>query len=95
MIKISEWAFHWKMAFNPDLSKQTQEIVFTCKTHIVSHPKVNFNNFPVVQSAYQKHLGLYLDWKLNISHHIKKKISKAYRGIGVIKNFRIISPDNH
>ena len=73
------------MAFNPDLSKQAQEIVFSHKTHKISHPKVNFNSSPVVQSACQKHLGLYLDGKLNFSHHIKEKISKAYRGIGVIK----------
>ena len=59
------------MAFNPDLSKQVQEIVFSCKTHKISHPKVNL------------HLGQYLDEKLNFSHHIKKKISKAYRDIRV------------
>ena len=38
-----------------------------------------------MKSTYQKHLGLYLDQKLNFSHHIKEKISKAYRGNGVIK----------
>ena len=75
--KISEWAFQWKMSFNPDFSKQAQEIDFSCKTHKISHPKVNFNNSPVVQSTYQKHLGLYLDDKLNFSYHIEKKISKA------------------
>ena len=32
------------MAFNSHLSKQAQEIVFSHKTHKISHPKVNFNN---------------------------------------------------
>ena len=82
--KISEWAFQLKMAFNPDLSKQEQEIVFSHKTHKISHPKLNFNNSPVVQSTCQKHLGLYLDEKLNFPHNIKETITKAYRGIGVI-----------
>ena len=86
--KISEWAFQWKMAFNPDLSKQAQEIVFSRKSHKISRPKVNFNNSTFVQSIYQKHLGLYLDEKLNFSHRIKEKISKAYRGIGVIKKLQ-------
>ena len=27
--KISEWASQWKCSFNPDLSKQAQEIVFS------------------------------------------------------------------
>ena len=26
--KISEWAFQWKMKFNPDPTKQAQEITF-------------------------------------------------------------------
>ena len=80
------------MSFNPDLFKQAREIVFSCKALKKSHPKVNFNNSPVVRNTYQKHLGLYLDEKLNFSHHIKEKISKAYRGIKVIKKLRIISP---
>ena len=83
--KTFEWAFQGEMAFNPDFSKQVQEIVFSHKTHKVSHPKLNFNNSPIVQGICQKHLGLYLDEKLNFSHHFKEKISKAHRGIGVIK----------
>ena len=90
--KISEWTFQWKMSFNRDLFKQAREIVFSCKALKKSHPKVNFNNSPVVRNTYQKHLGLYLDEKLNFSHHIKEKISKAYRGIKEIKKLRIISP---
>ena len=80
------------MAFNPDLSKQAKEIVFSRKTHKISHPKLNFNNSPVVQGICQKDLGLYLDKKLNFSHHIKEKISKAYRGIGVIKKLQNFLP---
>ena len=75
--KISEWAFQLKMSFNPDLSKQVQEVVFSRKTHKINHPKVSFNNSPVVQSTYQKHYGQYFDEKLNLSHHIKEKVSKA------------------
>ena len=70
------------------MSKQAQEIVFSRETHKIIHPKINFNNSPVVQSTYQKHLGLYLDKKFNFSCHIKVKISKAYRGIGVIKKIQ-------
>ena len=29
---ISNWAFHWKMTFNPDLTKQAQEVIFGRKT---------------------------------------------------------------
>ena len=69
-----------------------QEIVFSLKTYKISHPKLNFSNSSVVQGTCQKHLGLYLDEKLNFSHHIKEKISKAYRGIGVIKKLQNFLP---
>ena len=79
------------MSFYPDLTKQAQQIVFLGKTHKITHPKVNFNNSPVVQSTYQKHLGLYLDEKLNFSYHVREKISTAYRGIEVIKSLKVFS----
>ena len=27
--KISEWAFQWKMQFNPDPNKQANEVIFS------------------------------------------------------------------
>ena len=38
--KLSHWAYKWKMNFNPDLSKQAQEVIFFRKTVKVSHPSV-------------------------------------------------------
>ena len=29
--KINAWANHWKMTFNPDPNKQTQEVIFSRK----------------------------------------------------------------
>ena len=28
LIKISNWAYQWKMSFNPEVTKQAQEVVF-------------------------------------------------------------------
>ena len=28
---INNWAFRWKMNFNPDPTKQTHEVIFSCK----------------------------------------------------------------
>ena len=64
------------MIFNPDISKQTQEVAFSRKTDKVNHISLTFNAIPVAQTSHQKHLGLYLDDKLNFSHHIKEIISK-------------------
>ena len=40
----------------------------------------------------QKHLGIHLDEKLNFIHHIKEKVSKADKGIGVIKKLNNTLP---
>ena len=83
--KKSDWAYRWKMIFNPDLSKKTQEVIFPRKTNKVIHPTTTFNTVLVACTSCQKHLGLYLDEKLNFSQHINIKISKANKGIGIIK----------
>ena len=85
MQKISEWAYKWKMSFNPDLNKQAQEVIFSRKLKKSSHPKIFFNNAPVFCANWQKHLGMYLDETLNFNLHIKEKMSKALKGIGIIK----------
>ena len=58
LIKITKWAFKWKMSFNPDISKQAYEVIFSRKTSMISHPLLTFINIPVAQSSSQKHLGM-------------------------------------
>ena len=82
------------MSFNPDISKQAREITFSKKNIDVFHPPLYFNKTPVVVCSYQKHLGVFLDKKLNFQHYIKKKIAKASKGIGVIKKLNNILPRN-
>lgn len=45
---ISLWAYQWEMSFNPDISKQAQEIIFSRKNINVSHPLLYFNRTPVI-----------------------------------------------
>ena len=40
----TNWAFQWKMIFNPDLSKQAQEVIFSRKIKKLLHPTLLFNN---------------------------------------------------
>ena len=64
LLKISRWAYQWKMIFNPDPSKQAQEVVFSRKSNAGNHGTVYFNNVPVIKENIQKDLGLVLDSKL-------------------------------
>ena len=90
--KVLDWAYQWKMSFNPDLSKQAKEVIFSRKASRIDNPVVTFNNSPVARIPCQKHLGLYLDERLNFSHYIKEKISKACKGIGAIRKLHYILP---
>ena len=90
--KISEWAYKWKMLFNPDIIKQVQEVIFSRKNIKKGHPIAYFNEAPVAHTACQKHLGMHLDEKLNFSIHINEKIAKANKGIGLIRKLAQILP---
>ena len=92
--KISEWAYKWKMIFNPDISKQAQEVIFSRKNVEINHKHISFNNVPVALTNSQKHLGMHLDEKLNFNRHISEKISKANKGIGIIRRLFNILPRN-
>ena len=69
-----------------------KEVVFSRKSHKLAHPPVLFNNVPVKRCSIQKHLGFHLDEKLNFNHHVKEKITKANKGIVVIKKLSNILP---
>ena len=69
--KISDWAFQWKMSFNPDPSKQAQEVIFSRKLKNVSHPPLVFNNVNISSCKSQKHLGILLDARLTFEEHYK------------------------
>ena len=43
LMKISNWAFQWKMRFNPEPNKQAQEVVFSRKINKIDHPLLYFN----------------------------------------------------
>ena len=71
------------MMFSSNITKQAQELIFSRRTVKPFNLQVFFNEVPVECSISQKHLGLYLDQKLNFSNDINEKISQ--KGISVIK----------
>ena len=44
LVKISRWAYQWQMRFNPDPSKQAQEVTFSRKAKKEYHSPLAFNN---------------------------------------------------
>ena len=87
--KIAEYAHQWKMSFNPDVNKKTQEVIFSRKMTL---SQIFFSNVPVFRASFQKHLGIYLDENAIFNHHIKQKMAKAIKEIGVIKRLNRMLP---
>ena len=85
LLLISKWAFSWKMSFNPYSLKQATEIVVSKKQSNIQLPSLIFNNNILTSYDSHKHLGMILDEKLNCKIHLSEKISKANKGLGVIK----------
>ena len=67
------------MIFNPDLTKQAQEVIFSRKTKKLLHPCLSFNDIPLKNSISQKHIKLTLDIMLNFVEHIKNITQKIMR----------------
>ena len=70
------WAFQRKMEFNPDPSKQTQEIIFSRKTNKISHSSSRYNNSIVSQTSYQTTF----DARLTFEEYLKVIITKIDYG---------------
>ena len=86
---IGKWAYRWKMIFNPDLTKQAQEVIFSRKLNKLVPP---FNNSQVSQTKTQKHLDLILDNKLNFNEHLKDVLDKISKTMGLVRKFQLILP---
>ena len=89
---IGQWAHAWRMSFNPAPQKQAVELTFSKEKIEIDHPVILFNDIPVKKVNEHKHLGIILDSKLSFSAHIKSAISKARKGVGLLKYLSIQIP---
>ena len=76
----------------PGPLKVAQEVIFSCKLTKINHPTLIFNNNPVLQVALQKHLGMFLDCKLNFEEHLKTIVNKINKTIGLLQKFQNFLP---
>ena len=73
------------MVFNPDPTKQAQEVLFSIKLRYQKHPGLYFNSLVVEKVKTQKHLALKLDEKLNFREHLKDKFAIVNKGNEMLK----------
>ena len=77
------------MSFNPDPSKQAQEVIFSRKIKKLPHSSLVFNNNNVLQTSSQKHLGVTLDVKLTFDEHFNNVLNKINKTIGLLRKQKI------
>ena len=82
------------MPFNPDRTKEVQEIIFSRRKNAITHPPLFFNNSEIKFSSNQKHLGLTLDSKLSFNEHMNDKTHQANKCVGLLQKLRTILPGN-
>ena len=51
---MNNWAYQWKMSFDPDPSKQAQKAIFLVK--LINQAIQSYNQ--VIETPYQKHLDM-------------------------------------
>ena len=92
--KINEWALQWKKSFNPDPTKQAQEIIFSRKTSKRNHPGLMFNNNIVNLTTIHKHIGMVFDSKLSFDEHLKSVLRKLVKLLVYFEDSKVSSLEN-
>ena len=80
------------MIFNPDPSKQAQEVIFSRKSKRSTHPPLVFNNNNASQTYSQKHLGVILDFKLTFEEHLNNVLANVNKAVGFLRKLRNLLP---
>ena len=80
---ITNWAYQWKMVFNPDINKQAFEVIFSVEKKKRVHPELLFNGVPVSRESHTKHLQVYSG--LSFSKHIREAVMKDTKDVSLLK----------
>ena len=80
------------MSFNPDPSKQAQEVIFSRKIKKDYHPPLAFDNNNVPETDSQKHLGIVLNNRSSFEDRLKMILNKVNETIGLLRKLHNILP---
>ena len=80
------------MSFRPEPSKQALKVIFPPKVKKPSYPVLIFNNNQVIQTPYQKHLGLFLYEISNCVEHLRYITNKVNKSIGLLRKLQKCLP---
>ena len=67
-------------------------MIFSRKVEATNHPPLFFNENDVPKTTLQKHLGMFLDSKLNFSEHLKTIFQKTNKTIRLLRKLQTLFP---
>ena len=80
------------MSFNPDISKQAQEVIFSRKLKKTPHPPLMFNSNLVNKASSHKHLGIILEESLSFEEHLKTISVKTNKTLYLLRKLQNFLP---
>ena len=85
-----------EILFNPDITKQAQELIAFRKNTKIDCQAVYFKEAPVSHTLCQRHLVIHLYETLNFNYYVKEKpkVNKANKGIGITRKLVYMLPRN-
>ena len=80
------------MTFNPNPTKQVQEVIFSQKLQNTNHPCSILNHNTVSLSESKKHLGIVLDSRLDFKEHPEIIFKKVTKTVGLHRKLQNLLP---
>ena len=84
MVAYADWPYQSKISFNPDRTKQAQEILFSTKKNV--YPPLFFSNSDIKLYSY----GTYS--RLLFNEYINGKIHQANKDVSLLQKLQTILP---
>ena len=75
-----------------DISQSGINLIFSSKLQNSNHPSQTFNGTSVSLSEIHKHLGMFLNSKLDFKEHIQNVLNKVSKTIGLLRKLQKVLP---
>ena len=92
LLKIAQWGYQWKMLFNQDITKLSQEIIFLERKIIQVIQVYTLIMHEYNANLFKNILFYFLDEKLSFWEHIAVKIKKSTIGVNLMRKLNLLLP---
>ena len=92
ILVLNRNSFSSRMVSTRIPTNKHKKLFFLVKQKKISHGPLNFSNNSVQQVQFQKHLGVYLDGKLDFRQYFQNMFKKINKTISLLRKLQSILP---